>query len=336
MELLKQLYEIHSPSQKEKKMRHFIKKWVSVNVPTAEVVQDPQGNVYITKGWDSTYPCIVAHLDQVQELHSKDFQVLEAGDILIGYSAKNHRQEGLGADDKNGIWIALKCLQKYDNIKCVFFVGEEIGCVGSSACDMHFFDDCRFVIQCDRRNAGDLIDDIWSPMASDEFLEATHYQDFGYHLTQGAMTDVATLRENGLKVSAVNMSCAYYKPHTDQEFTVVSELMNTLKFVQNIIENCTDVYPYEYKPKFGYYDGYASPLYQDYYNDTEQQFQLEDLEEVMLEELQRDKEFNLDNFYYDWCETFFALSYEDFATVYDNLRMMSFTELNNRQTELQF
>ena len=333
MELLKQLYEIHSPSRMEKKMRHFIKKWVSVNVPTAEVVQDPQGNVYITKGRDSTYPCIVAHLDQVQELHSKDFQVLEAGDILIGYSAKNHRQEGLGADDKNGIWIALKCLQRYDNIKCAFFVGEEIGCVGSSACDLHFFDDCRFVLQCDRRNAGDLINNVWGQMASDEFLAATNYQNFGYHLTQGAMTDVAILRENGLKVSAVNMSCAYYEPHTDQEFTVVSELMNTMRFVQNIIETCTDEYPYEPK-RSGYYDGYAE--YMGHYDDIELQFQLEDLEEVMLEELQRDKEFNLDNFYYDWCETFFALSYDDFISVYDNLRIMTFTELNNKQTELTF
>lgn len=331
MELLKQLYEIHSPSQKEKKMRHFIKKWVSENVPTAEVVQDPQGNVYITKGWCDTYPCIVAHLDQVQKLHSKDFQVLQAGDILIGYSAHNHRQEGLGADDKNGIWIALKCLQRYDTIKCAFFVGEEIGCVGSSACDMHFFDDCRFVIQCDRRNSGDLIDDIWSPMASDEFLAATKYADFGYQLTQGAMTDVATLRENGLKVSAVNMSCAYYEPHTDQEFTVVSELMNTLRFVQNIIENCTDVYPYEHIMKrYAGYAGYA----QNYHSDFEYNFQLEDLEATMLEELQKNKEFNFDDFYYDWCETFYLLSYDDFAVVYDELRMMSFTELNNRQTEL--
>jgi hypothetical protein len=36
--------------------------------------------------------------------------------------------EGLGADDKNGIWIALQCLKKYDTVKVAFFVSEEVGC----------------------------------------------------------------------------------------------------------------------------------------------------------------------------------------------------------------
>lgn len=244
MQLLKQLYEIHSPSKREKRMRKFIRWWILNNIQGATVTTDPTGNLLVEKGTATEYPCVVAHIDQVQDIHSKDFRAIETKDYIVGFSLKNKRQEGLGADDKNGIWVALKCLQKYDAIKCVFFVGEEIGCVGSSAVDLSFFDDCRFVLQCDRRNGGDLITSIWGELCSKDFLADIDFEKFGYKETHGAMTDVATLKERGLSVCALNISCAYYEPHTDQEFTIKSELKNCLKFVCHIIEKCQKKYPH--------------------------------------------------------------------------------------------
>ena len=163
MKLLKKLYSIHSKSGKEQKMIKFLLWWIRNNVPGAKVELDREvGNIYITKGIADTYPCLVAHIDQVQSIHSRDFQAIETKDIIFGYSPKNKRLEGLGADDKNGVWICLKCLLKYDVLKCALFVGEEVGCVGSSKADMDFFKDVRFVIQCDRRGSNDLIASICS------------------------------------------------------------------------------------------------------------------------------------------------------------------------------
>lgn len=258
MELLKDLYKVYSPSGSERKMKKFIYRWVAQNLAgcVVKVKTDNAGNLYITRGKADTYPCVVAHLDQVQKWHSRDFRAELAGDIIVGYSMDNRRQEGLGADDKNGIWVALNCLKKYAVMKVALFVQEEVGCVGSNKADMHFFKNCRYVLQCDRRNGGDLITDVWGQMCSDEFLLATNYQAFGYKEAHGMMTDVATLRSNGLKVSAVNISCGYYAPHTDEEFTVWSELQNCLAFVENIIENCLDVYPYE-EPKPLWWDDFS-------------------------------------------------------------------------------
>ena len=207
MKLLKKLYSIHSKSGKEQKMIKFLLWWIRNNVPGARVDIDREiGNIYVTKGVSDTYSCIVSHIDQVQTIHSRDFQAIETKDIIFGYSPKNKRLEGLGADDKNGVWICLKCLMKYDNLKVAFFVGEEVGCVGSSKADMEFFKDVRFVIQCDRRGSNDLIASICSTeIASKEFIGATGHEQFGYHLEEGMMTDVLTLKENGLAVSAVNM-----------------------------------------------------------------------------------------------------------------------------------
>lgn len=267
MELLYELYKIYSPSTKEKKMRKFIKDYIRRNIDGATYTQDKSGNVYVTKGEANTYPCIVAHMDQVQRIHSKDFRVFGYEGKLFGFSGDNCQMEGPGADDKNGIWVALKCLKKYDVMKCAFFVGEEIGCVGSSDADMTFFKDCRWVIQCDRKNGGDLITDAsGTELCSKEFVEALNPEQFGYKETTGLMTDVMTLKENGLNVSCVNMSCGYYRPHTDQEYTEQSELENCLAFVEWIVENVTDVYPHEYVNRWaGYYKGGKISNWYDWY-----------------------------------------------------------------------
>lgn len=265
MELLKELYAIHSPSGKEKRMRRFVKRWVRDNVPNAIVEQDSIGNVYITRGECETYPIVVAHLDQVQKFHSKDFEALVAGNIILGWSPKTRSQQGLGADDKNGIWVALKTLKHFKHVKVALFVQEEVGCIGSDKADMDFFKDARFVLQCDRRNGSDLITEAgWTELCSKQFVEAIQPELFGYKPTSGMLTDVLTLKENGLGVSCLNISCGYYEPHTDYEITVVSELMNCLDFVWHIIRTCKDVYPHE----FSYYRKYYEDKYNSiYYNE---------------------------------------------------------------------
>ena len=263
MELLKKLYETYSPSRGEKRMKKFLKLWINQNIPGAKMEFDNAGNLYVTKGQAETYPCVVAHLDQVQKTHSLDFKAIETDEIIFGYSSKNRRQEGLGADDKNGIWIALKCLEKFDAIKVAFFVGEEIGCLGSSRCVMSFFEGCRFVLQCDRKNGKDLIVNAsMTDLCSEEFLEAINYKKYGYRRENGLLTDVATLKENGLEVSCINISCGYYEPHTDHEFTIKSELWNCLAFVFHIIETCTEIYPH-IDEGFGFY-GRRDFIYDEY------------------------------------------------------------------------
>ncbi len=78
------------------------------------------------------------------------------------------------------------------------------------------------------------------------------------------MTDIEILRYNGLALSCVNVSCGYYEPHTDHEFTVKDDLLNCLRFVQHIVENCTSIYPHEADR---YLDGFPdrhSDIYDDY------------------------------------------------------------------------
>ena len=102
MELLKKLYQIYSPSGKERAMTKFIWDYVK-RIPGVKLETDKIGNLYITKGDAESYPCIVAHLDQVQRIHSKDIKIDDTGELIKGNSTKNKRQEKHEAEEKNGI-----------------------------------------------------------------------------------------------------------------------------------------------------------------------------------------------------------------------------------------
>ena len=254
--LLKKLYAIHSPSGKEDKMISFLASYLK-SLSGVELGKDKYGNLYAWKGKSESYPCVVAHLDQVQRNHPRDFRAIETRDIIFGYSAKEHSICGLGADDKNGIIIALEALKKYDCMKVAFFREEETGCCGSQQAEMGFFNDCRFVIQCDRRGNSDLITSIsCTDLCSEKFIQDIVPEKWGYKEEQGMMTDVEILKENGLSVSAINMSCGYFNPHTDEEITVKRDLEKCWRMVQHIIEDCTEVYPHEVGDNglYGYYD----------------------------------------------------------------------------------
>lgn len=235
MERLIALYNIASPSGREKAMiKYIISELKRMNV---SYTLDKLGNIYAVKGRKSTYPCVVAHTDEVHTRKTGTYGAYIVNDsMIIGYHFKQKRMTGIGADDKNGIWICLKCLEEFKVMKCVFFVREETGCIGSRNADMSFFSDCRYVLQCDRKGSRDLITRInGTQLCSDEFLEAITPQRFGYSTTQGLSTDVQTLRQNGLDISCVNISCGYYEPHTDREYTIIDDLYKCYRFVRHII-----------------------------------------------------------------------------------------------------
>lgn len=242
MELLKNLYMIQSLSCYEAEMRRFI-----IRVATCLKLsyrEDKIGNLYVQKGEGPVFPCLCAHMDEVHSYRS-DYRVEFEGDFIRGYSGE--MRCGIGADDKNGIWVLLKCLAARDipDLKCAFFVQEECGCQGSRAADMSFFRNCRFTIQVDRRFANQFITmNMGIPLCSGEFPEQLPLAKFGYAPAIGGHTDVCHLKLQGLAVCAANVSCGYYYPHSDMEETNIPDLQNCLALVREIILTCKGDYPH--------------------------------------------------------------------------------------------
>jgi tripeptide aminopeptidase len=255
--LLYKILEIQSESHNCLEMQAFL--WDYAEKNNWLVDCDDIGNLYITKGMSVTYPCVVAHMDTVhsiqnmntsfsdsQTTYGKIVPVLVDGVKITGIDPATMRQTGIGGDDKCGIYVALEALNTLDVCKVVFFVDEEVGCVGSYQCDIDFFTDVRFILQADRRGKSDFVNDIWGPISSEKFCQDVQpfLQKYKFNFVEGMMTDVQALRDRFVGVSCANISAGYYNPHQDHEFIDTLDLQNTMNLMLDICNELQDVYPF--------------------------------------------------------------------------------------------
>jgi putative aminopeptidase FrvX len=265
LDLLYELYGVHSPSGHEGPMITFIKS--KLKALELKFSMDEWGNIYVQKGLAISYPCIVAHMDEVHTRRSKGYEIIPIRDeIIVGYDRDVKDYHGIGADDKNGIWCCLRALEDFDVLKVAFFTEEETGGTGSMNSNLKFFRDCRFVLQCDRKGSSDFVTDIYGTgLCSKRFIKDADLKTYGYKETFGMFTDVYNLKTRNLSVSVCNMSCGYYNPHTKTELTNIADLYKCYDFVSHIIKDCTIVYQHTYVKKYSNYYGNYGGGY-DYFN----------------------------------------------------------------------
>lgn len=250
MDLLRELYRTYAPTGSEWPMIQFVVNYLKEHVPQAHVEMDDWGNLYICRkrSVEDGYATLCCHLDQVQKTHSEDFEVRINDGIITGYSPSTQTQEGLGADDKNGIWVCLKALEQCDQLKVFMSVGEEKGCWGSNRANMSFFSDSLYVLEPDCKGGEEIRTLLKGvPCASPEFEKALDAERFGYVITEGKTTDVLPLTLSGIGVSCANIPCGYYNPHKDDEYCNIAELQKCLDFVLHTIQNLRVKFPHEYK-----------------------------------------------------------------------------------------
>lgn len=262
-QLLLDILHVQSESYNTKNMEAFILRDVE-SLGLSAVCDN--GNIYVTKGNASSYPCIVSHTDTVHKIiPDGHFTIIANDEMAIGYDRVKMKPSGCGGDDKVGIFVCLQLLRDIDNIKVAFFRDEEVGCVGSYEANIDFFKDCRFVLQCDRRGNNDFVDNIYStPLQSKKFKKDVKrfLNAYGYKPTSGMLTDVYALKQLGVNVSVANMSCGYYNPHCDDETIVFEDVENCLNMCYDIMLNMTNVYEHTapvYNNTYSYY-GYGSKV----------------------------------------------------------------------------
>lgn len=254
---LEQTLEIQSVSGNEERMNTFIIKQIKYDNEDVTIVTEQQAggtNIYVTKGKADVYPCVVAHTDTVHDF-VKGYCVRKLHGNFYAMDASRMEQVGVGGDDKVGIWAALECIKKFDNIKAAFFHSEERGCVGSKAATPEFFENVGYILQTDRRGNDDFVTKIGGVnLMSKKFKKAVkplldkHKFEFQEN---GGLTDVKALKPIS-NVSVTNISSGYYKPHSDQEYVNIEDAMNTLSLMMGIIEKLGET-KYEHK--------YQEPVY---------------------------------------------------------------------------
>lgn len=215
---------------------------------------------------EKTVPILSAHLDQVKTNGRAEHFFLR-DDTIHGYNCL-YEHTSLGGDDKNGVWIILKCLEAGIDIDFVISAGEECGCVGireleeANVLDNIFPD--RFCIVLDRRGNWDVLEGgsastYCKTLAQDicNYLVAKD-PDNNYKVTTGSLSDTATLC---MYCESVNMSVAYDSPHSASETTNWKQLQKILEDVKllctEFVHYSTDPTVYVYKSKYNTYNFYS-------------------------------------------------------------------------------
>ena len=182
--------------------------------------------------------------------------------MLFRSDTNTGERVGTGADDKNGILVALEMLNHFNKIKIFFSVGEEIGCVGSGKVDLEFFKDVAYILQCDRRGNTNLITktngiEVMSDEMFAEMLDIC--EEYGYSEESGTSTDVGCLLKRGIGVSGCNISCGYFSEHTGNELTHIPSLENCMNLVYHFITTLGCVkYDHVPKPSYTSYVNYGT------------------------------------------------------------------------------
>lgn len=171
---------------------------------------------------------LTAHLDTVHEEIVRD--VFDDGFTVTS-------PQGIGGDDRCGVYIILSLLDKTEIRPAILFCeDEEAGGIGSNKfCKRNDLvedvSSLKFMIELDRMHANDAVfyDD-----------DNADFHDFireitGYVMDWGSFSDISHLMP-ATGISGVNLSCGYYNPHTKQEYVVYAEMENTVAAVQKLCE----------------------------------------------------------------------------------------------------
>ena len=201
---------VQSHSRNEKYMVLYLDRVLEkLNLP---YTIDNVGNIIVIKGTAKTYPCIVSHMDTVHSF-VKDYRICIDESKRSIFAFNNDKPTGIGGDDKCGILSCLYFLNVLPAVKVVFFTQEESGCVGSSKIDKSFFDDCRYIIQLDRRGSKDFIDTKDGQKCISHNLSSeigSIKKEFKFKSAVGSITDSINLWSDGIGISCMNISSGYY------------------------------------------------------------------------------------------------------------------------------
>lgn len=231
--LLSTLYRTYAPSGSERNMRSVVRIYLEGIRQRCSI--SPEGVVYRL---EPGRPLVCAHMDQIgiSPCVRVEFKT-EGKPIVRGFDAAG-KQTNLGADDKNGIFIALKLIQSFGkDINFIFSVEEEIGGVCRDFLrnfSKERTDSIPYALIFDRKGGGDVIGTN-NGYCKEDFENAVLdiADTFGYKRSIGTFSDCDHISEF---IPCVNLSCGYYNAHTANEYTVLPELENALSLGRVLIQ----------------------------------------------------------------------------------------------------
>lgn len=219
----------------------------------SDTITDNDNYVYLPG--DNEDICLVVHIDTMRI--DNRVKLVQHNNIVRNIHGI------LGADDRAGVYLALK-LHKKHNCPVLFTNYEESGCKGvEEFCNIidneYLFVDTKLFIQLDRAGTGHYVAYNHIPHDTQQFVES-----FGLIQETGSFSDIAVLSDN-YDIPSVNIAIGYYNEHTVNEYLNIQELVEAYSVVSDML-TCLDLLEFTRIDKHNQYIQYDT-ISDNYYND---------------------------------------------------------------------
>ena len=176
--------------------------------------------------------------------------------------------QGLGADDRAGVFAILKIIQSGLRPTVIFTTNEEVGGLGAAQLVKDFpecpISNLKYLIQLDRRGTNDC---VFYDCYNEDFI--TYVESFGFIEAFGTFSDIAELCP-AWDVVGVNLSIGYENEHTRYETLHLKPWMATIEKVKRMLKE-KDIPDFEYIEYSYSYNGTKwgyDEKYKDWYDYT--------------------------------------------------------------------
>ena len=179
---------------------------------------------------------LVAHMDTVFSRPAREVFYDRRKNVIWS-------PDGLGADDRAGIFAIIQIIRKGLRPHIIFTTDEERGCLGADKLSKINcpFDDLRYIIQLDRRGSNDC---VFYDCDNKDFI--SYVEQFGFVEAIGSFTDICSICP-AWKVAGVNLSIGYQDEHSISEILFVGQMLSTIDKVCDMLQE-EDIPKFEYVP----------------------------------------------------------------------------------------
>lgn len=181
---------------------------------------------------------LVAHVDTVFKEKPEDVFYDRVKNVLWS-------PQGLGADDRAGIFAIINIVKSGLRPHIIFTTGEEMGGLGAQVLTYREpkpFAEMKYIIQLDRRGKDDC---IFYECDNVKFVE--YIKSFGFHEEYGSFSDISELCPTW-RIAGVNLSIGYKNEHSLIEILYIDYFLSTVEKVKKMLKDVNNINSFEYIP----------------------------------------------------------------------------------------
>ena len=252
LQRLVELCDIYAPSKQEEPVAQYVAPLLAQYCHRIE--RDDAGNLCAWRKGDVSADTVLlcCHMDTVFFPEIERFFMVNDGYLRLDKNKLplepdrgGRRPAVLGGDDRAGIEVILSVLETYIgplNLRILLTTREEIGGEGMHDVDKSFLEGVNFGLVLDRRNSGDIISRIERVTLASKPLvnyvyrcgETQGIRDL--RETVGAFSDAYFLARRN-RIQCLNLSVAYYYPHTALEIIDLYAFDDCVGWVMRILDD---------------------------------------------------------------------------------------------------